>query len=236
MSRDVATRRVYRPFIVKGPAAWTESWHAPRYAGGFHLHEGQDVLCRDGAPVLAATAGRGVRRRHARRQDRAAVPARRGLLVLRTPVRLELHGRQRLPGRTRRCDRVLRELGRRGRRADARPLRTLSPVGAGRGHDVRPHRLARGGRTPCRRLRATRRGGQVDDHGRSDLPHELGAESTFTVSSPVVTAGLSTARRSAAPSATDVLALAMVLAARLLLIPGRRVARRLGSLVGRGTG
>jgi hypothetical protein len=52
-------------------------------------------------------------------------------------------------------------------------------------------------------------------------PHELGAESTFTVSSPVVTAGLSTARRSAAPSATDVLALAMVLAARLLLIPGR---------------
>jgi hypothetical protein len=62
-------------------------------------------------------------------------------------------------------------------------------------------------------------------------PHELGAESTFTVSSPVVTAGLSTARRSAAPSATDVLALAMVLAARLLLIPGRRVARR-WSLVG----
>ena len=71
-------------------------------------------------------------------------------------------------------------------------------------------------------------------------PHELGAEPpvTVTVSNPVVTAGLSTstAGRPAAPSATDVLALAVVVAARLLLIPGRRVARRLGSLRGRGTG
>ncbi|HKI28144.1 MAG TPA: hypothetical protein VKB32_01790, partial [Actinomycetota bacterium] len=41
MSKGVATRRVYRPFIVQGPAAWTDSWHASRYAGGFHLHEGQ---------------------------------------------------------------------------------------------------------------------------------------------------------------------------------------------------
>jgi hypothetical protein len=71
-------------------------------------------------------------------------------------------------------------------------------------------------------------------------PHELGAEPTVIVSSPVssavVTAGLSTARPSAAPSATDVLALAVALAARLLVIPGRRVARRLGSLGGRGSG
>ena len=171
MSRDVATRRVYRPFIVKGPAAWTESWHAPRYAGGFHLHEGQDVLCRDGAPVLAATAGRV-------EFDVDTLGGRIARLFLPDgDYWYYAHlsdwnstRRQRLPGRTRRCDRVLRELGRRGRRADARPLRTLSPVGAGRGHDVRPHRLARGGRTPCRRLRATRRGGQVDDHGRSDLP------------------------------------------------------------------
>ena len=49
---------VYRPFIVEGPATWSDSWHAPRFAGGFHLHEGQDVLCSYGAPVLAAVDGR----------------------------------------------------------------------------------------------------------------------------------------------------------------------------------
>ena len=49
--------RVYRPFIVQGPATWSDSWHAPRFAGGFHLHEGQDVLCSYGAPVLAALDG-----------------------------------------------------------------------------------------------------------------------------------------------------------------------------------
>ena len=26
MNGDIATRRVYRPFIVMGPAAWTETW------------------------------------------------------------------------------------------------------------------------------------------------------------------------------------------------------------------
>jgi murein DD-endopeptidase MepM/ murein hydrolase activator NlpD len=51
-------RHVYRPFIVQGPATWSDSWHAPRFAGGFHLHEGQDVLCSYGAPVLAAIDGR----------------------------------------------------------------------------------------------------------------------------------------------------------------------------------
>jgi hypothetical protein len=50
-------RRIYRPFILEGPATWSDSWHAPRYGGGFHLHEGQDVLCRYGAPVLAAEPG-----------------------------------------------------------------------------------------------------------------------------------------------------------------------------------
>ena len=49
---------MYRPFIVQGPATWSDSWHAPRYTGGFHLHEGQDVLCRWGSPVLAAVPGR----------------------------------------------------------------------------------------------------------------------------------------------------------------------------------
>jgi murein DD-endopeptidase MepM/ murein hydrolase activator NlpD len=49
---------VYVPFIVEGPASWSNTWGAPRYAGGFHLHEGQDVFCNLGAPVLATEAGK----------------------------------------------------------------------------------------------------------------------------------------------------------------------------------
>lgn len=56
-SEAAILRRVYRPFIVQGPATWSDSWHAPRFIGGFHLHEGQDVLCSYGAPVLAAVDG-----------------------------------------------------------------------------------------------------------------------------------------------------------------------------------
>jgi murein DD-endopeptidase MepM/ murein hydrolase activator NlpD len=57
-SQHTILQDVYRPFIVEGPATWSDSWHAPRYTGGFHLHEGQDVLCKWGAPVLAAVSGR----------------------------------------------------------------------------------------------------------------------------------------------------------------------------------
>jgi Peptidase family M23 len=57
-SEAAILRLVYRPFIVQGPATWSDSWHAPRFVGGFHLHEGQDVLCSYGAPVLAALSGR----------------------------------------------------------------------------------------------------------------------------------------------------------------------------------
>jgi hypothetical protein len=56
-SASTILHRVYRPFVVQGPATWSDSWHAPRFAGGFHLHEGQDVLCSYGAPVLAAIDG-----------------------------------------------------------------------------------------------------------------------------------------------------------------------------------
>ena len=48
---------VYRPFIVEGPATWSDSWGAPRLTGGYHPHHGQDVLCRYGAPVLAVDRG-----------------------------------------------------------------------------------------------------------------------------------------------------------------------------------
>jgi hypothetical protein len=56
-SAERIRREIYQPFIVVGPATWVDSWHAARYGGGFHLHEGQDVMCRYGAQVLAAATG-----------------------------------------------------------------------------------------------------------------------------------------------------------------------------------
>jgi len=48
---------IYAPFLVVGPATWSDSWGAPRFAGGYHPHHGQDILCRYGAPVLAVQRG-----------------------------------------------------------------------------------------------------------------------------------------------------------------------------------
>ena len=110
VSEGVIAREVYRPFILEGPAAWSDSWHAPRYAGGFHLHEGQDVLCRYGAPVLAAEPGRlefgsnslGGLVAYIRQPDG-------GFLLLRPSVRVA--GRlERQAGGAGRRDRVLRRL------------------------------------------------------------------------------------------------------------------------------
>ena len=51
-------RRIYRPFILIGPAAWSDSWGAPRFVDGrYHAHHGQDVVCRFGSPVLAVASG-----------------------------------------------------------------------------------------------------------------------------------------------------------------------------------
>jgi murein DD-endopeptidase MepM/ murein hydrolase activator NlpD len=49
--------RVYSPFPVAGLAAWTDTWGAPRYAGGYHPHHGQDLMCTEGTPLLAVEAG-----------------------------------------------------------------------------------------------------------------------------------------------------------------------------------
>ncbi len=58
-SEERIRRQVYAPFIVVGPASWTDSWHAQRYGPGsvVRQHEGQDVLCRSGTPVLAPEDG-----------------------------------------------------------------------------------------------------------------------------------------------------------------------------------
>jgi murein DD-endopeptidase MepM/ murein hydrolase activator NlpD len=241
MSRDVATRRVYRPFIVRGPAAWTQSWHAPRYAGGFHLHEGQDVLCREDAPVLAVTAGR--------------VEFDVGVLGGRIARLFQPDGDYWYYAHLSDWNSTLESgsqvelgdvIGYCGNTGDAVDGPTHVHVGhylpSGRALDPMSD-LIGWLEAAERRAGVTERGAEAARSMTTVVPtypHELGAEPpvTVTVSSPVVTAGISTstAGRSAAPSATDVLALAVVVAARLLLIPGRRVARRLGSLGGRGTG
>jgi murein DD-endopeptidase MepM/ murein hydrolase activator NlpD len=241
MSRDVATRRVYRPFIVRGPAVWTQTWHAPRYAGGFHLHEGEDVLCREGAPVLAVTAG--------------PVEFDVGVLGGRVARLFLPDGSYWYYAHLSDWNSTL-ESGSRVELGDVIGYcgNTGDAVG-GPPHVHFGHYLPSGQAVDTmsdligwleaaeRRAGITERGAEAARSTMSVMPtypHELGAEPTVIVSSPVsspvVTAGLSTARPSAAPSATDVLALGVAVAARLLVIPGRRVARRLGLLGGRGTG
>jgi hypothetical protein len=52
-----AMRRAFAPFPVGGPAVWSDTWGAPRYAGGYHPHHGQDLLCALGTPLLAVANG-----------------------------------------------------------------------------------------------------------------------------------------------------------------------------------
>ena len=51
--------RVYPPFIIAGEATWIDSWGFPRYGPGpiVRTHEGQDVFCDYGDPILAPEAG-----------------------------------------------------------------------------------------------------------------------------------------------------------------------------------
>ncbi len=60
MSPAEVIRRVYPPFIIAGPASWIDTWHAPRYGpapGQIRQHEGQDVFCDYGDPLLAPEPG-----------------------------------------------------------------------------------------------------------------------------------------------------------------------------------
>ena len=56
---DKVRRRVYSPFIIGGSAEWSDTWGAPRFGPGKRVrrHEGQDVFCDAGAPVLATSDG-----------------------------------------------------------------------------------------------------------------------------------------------------------------------------------
>jgi peptidoglycan LD-endopeptidase LytH len=59
-SEERVRRAVYPPFIVAGRANWIDTWGAPRYGPGpiVRTHEGQDVFCDFGDPVLASEDGR----------------------------------------------------------------------------------------------------------------------------------------------------------------------------------
>ncbi len=53
-------RKVYPPFIIAGNASWIDTWGAPRYGpapGQIRTHEGQDIFCDYGDPILAPEAG-----------------------------------------------------------------------------------------------------------------------------------------------------------------------------------
>ena len=52
-------RHVYAPFIIGGPANWTNGWGVLRFDpdGTVRRHLGQDVFCDHGTPVLAAEEG-----------------------------------------------------------------------------------------------------------------------------------------------------------------------------------
>ena len=60
MSQSEVISRVYPPFFIAGPASWIDTWHAPRYGpapGQVRVHEGQDVFCDYGDPILAPING-----------------------------------------------------------------------------------------------------------------------------------------------------------------------------------
>ncbi|MGH3118947.1 MAG: M23 family metallopeptidase [Gaiellales bacterium] len=58
-SAEDVIERVFPPFILAGEATWVDTWGAPRYGPGpiVRTHEGQDVFCDYGDPVLAPEAG-----------------------------------------------------------------------------------------------------------------------------------------------------------------------------------
>lgn len=59
-SSDKVLKEAYAPFIIGGHAAWIDTWGSPRYGpapGQVRTHQGQDVFCDYGAPVLASEMG-----------------------------------------------------------------------------------------------------------------------------------------------------------------------------------
>lgn len=58
-SSDEVASKIFTPFIIGGQANWIDTWGAPRFGPGLLIrtHEGQDVFCEYGDPVLAVEKG-----------------------------------------------------------------------------------------------------------------------------------------------------------------------------------
>jgi peptidoglycan hydrolase CwlO-like protein len=50
-------QHVFQTCPVGEPRAFTDSFGAPRYGGGYHLHRGNDIVAPEGAPIYAAFDG-----------------------------------------------------------------------------------------------------------------------------------------------------------------------------------
>ncbi|MFN2589036.1 MAG: M23 family metallopeptidase [Actinomycetota bacterium] len=59
LPEEQVASKVFAPFIIGGYATWIDTWGAPRYGPGpiVRTHEGQDVFCDVGTPLLASEAG-----------------------------------------------------------------------------------------------------------------------------------------------------------------------------------
>jgi murein DD-endopeptidase MepM/ murein hydrolase activator NlpD len=56
----IAIEGVLRVCPVDEPMSYTDNWHAPRWTGGFHLHEGIDIFAPWGTPIRAPFDGTAV--------------------------------------------------------------------------------------------------------------------------------------------------------------------------------
>jgi len=57
---NIAADGVLRVCPVDEPRAYSDNWHAPRWGGGFHLHQGIDIFAPPGTPIRAPFDGTAV--------------------------------------------------------------------------------------------------------------------------------------------------------------------------------